>query len=132
MKTTNLIQLLKRQGLILAMINVGPEREGQPSNNPEVGEPNDLDRDERDDYDITEEPLIGGEDDIDREPLSDDDVDVSGLPGEEPLQDDIDRVNVVEEQIREDRQEDEIGTPYDVDNEDDTISNLDDDVLGER
>ncbi|TJZ51426.1 hypothetical protein FAZ15_20115 [Sphingobacterium olei] len=109
MKTTNEIQLLERQGLILAMINVGPEREGQPANNPEVGETNDLDRDE-----------------------SDDDIDDPSLADTEPLQDDIDRIDVVEEQIMEDLEEDEIGTPYDLDIEDDTISNLDeDDILGE-
>lgn len=133
MKTTNAIQLSMRSGLVVAMINVGPEREGQPSNNPEIGEPNDLDTDERDDYDITEEPLIGGEDDGDRETLSDDEIEGSDLTDDEPLPDDIDRIDVVEEQIHEDLEEDEIGTPYDADNEDDAIANLDrNEILGKK
>lgn len=96
MKTRNATPLNEKSTLLLITINTG--RKGKHFNPKE---------DESDDNDLKS---------------SDDDAN-SDLAGAELQQDDIDRVAIVKEQIREELKEEKINKPDDVANSDNSISN---------
>jgi hypothetical protein len=132
MKKKTSIALGKRLGFVIAMINVIPEGEDQPSDRPEERESND-DFGDEESQNINKDPVIGGADDVYSENPSDDLRD-SDLVDDEPLQSDIGRAEVSEEELNVDPNDDALGTPFDSEEDDADISNLDDseDIIDEE
>lgn len=131
MKKNTSISLEKRPGLLIAMITRIPEGEDRPSDHPEkretAGQFGDAES-----QNINKDPIIGGADDVHRENPSDDLHD-SDLVDDEPLQSDSDRATGAYDGTGPDQSGDELSTPYDADEEDTEIANLEDneDLLGE-
>ncbi|WP_196938870.1 hypothetical protein [Sphingobacterium pedocola] len=124
MNTKTQIALEKRPGLIIAMITRIPEGEDQPSDHPEKRETDEQFGDPES-QNINKDPIIGGADDVHRENPSDDFHD-SDLVDDEPLQSDSDRADGDYDESGSDQSGDEVSTPYDSDEEDTAITNLED------
>jgi len=121
----------KRPGLIIAMIIRIPEGEEQPSDHPEKREADEQFGD-AESQNANKDPIIGGADDVHRENPSDDLHD-SDLVDDEPLQSDSARAEGDYDGSGSDQPGDELSTPYDSDEEDTAITNLEDneDLMGE-
>ncbi|MBE8722462.1 hypothetical protein C4F40_17180 [Sphingobacterium sp. Ka21] len=106
------------------MITRIPEGEDQPSDHPEKRETDEQFGDPES-QNINKDPIIGGADDVHRENPSDDFHD-SDLVDDEPLQSDSDRADGDYDESGSDQSGDEVSTPYDSDEEDTAITNLED------
>lgn len=131
MKTYTAVQLEKRLGLIVVMINIIPEGEDQPSDRSEEREVNKFG--DAESQNINKDPIIGGADDVYRENPSDNLRD-SDLVDDEPLQDDIERAEASEEELNVDPNDNALATRLDSEEDDAEISNLDDnkDIIDEE